>query len=104
LEINSLKQADQDYLVLSTLFYDRYFSQIASPPAVRQLFRQLFTYVPIITEIAPKHGTYGFHNPTLTLFSLKEEDFDRLQEELRLKGEGKLQQTSNERISYFHRR
>lgn len=103
LQLNALKGADQDYLVLSTLFYDRYFSQIASPPAVRQLFRQLFNNVPIIKEIAPKYGTYGFHNPTLTLFSLKQEDFERLQEELRLKSEGKLEQTSNEKISYFHR-
>lgn len=101
LELNDLRNSGRDYLVLSSLFYDRYFSHRASPPAIRQLFRQIFSVFPILKEIAPKHGTYGFHNPTLTLFSLREEDRAVLEEELRLKQQGQLEQTSNERISSF---
>ena len=89
LDYGYLKESGYDYLVLSSLFYDRYFTQPKSHPAARQHLRELFTRVPIVKEFAPKHGSYGFHNPTMTLFSLKKEDFDKLETELAMKKKGR---------------
>ena len=102
LDIRALKEADQEYLVLSSLFYDRYFSQPSSnAAAVRQRLREVFQRVPIIIEMRPKHGTYGFHNPTLTLFSLADKDFAALEEELRRERAGEIEETSNDKKTSF---
>ncbi|MEZ4754761.1 MAG: glycosyltransferase family 39 protein [Bdellovibrionota bacterium] len=101
LDIRDLKASGQEYLVLSSLFYERYFSQPHSDPAVRQRLRDVFRGVPIILEMRPKHGTYGFHNPTLTLFSLKKDDFNKLEKELKQKERGEIQYTSNELKTSF---
>jgi len=70
--INRLRQNEQDYLMVSSLFYDRFFSQPKTSAVSRELIRELFRRVPIVKEFKPEHGMYGFHNPTITLFSLKE--------------------------------
>lgn len=101
LELKNLRNAEADYLVLSSLFYDRYFSQPAPDAALRELFREVFERVPVLKDFSPKYGTYGFHNPDLTLFSLKKEDFQRAEEELQLKRAGKLERTTNEERSSF---
>ncbi|MCB0318025.1 MAG: hypothetical protein KDD56_04655, partial [Bdellovibrionales bacterium] len=101
LDIRSLKSSGQEYLVLSSLFYDRYFSQPKSDAAVRQRLREVFERVPIVKEINPEYGTYGFHNPVLTLFSLKKEDFENLEAELAEKKAGKIQETSNDKKTTF---
>jgi len=69
--INRLREAEQDYLMVSSLFYDRFFSQPKTSAHSRELIRGVFR-LPVIKEFAPEHGMYGFHNPTITLFSLKE--------------------------------
>ena len=69
--------------------------------AVRQRLRDVFERVPILHEINPKHGTYGFHNPNLTLFTLDKEAFAKLEEELRQKKAGKIEQTSNDKKTKF---
>jgi hypothetical protein len=79
LTIRALKESGFDYMVLSSLFYDRYFSQPNPDGAMREYFRDVFREVPIILQMRPRYGTYGFHNPTLTLFSLKPEDFAALE-------------------------
>jgi hypothetical protein len=96
LDVRQLKASGADYLVLSSLFYDRYFSQPESNPILRQRIREVFERVPVVLQMAPKAGTYGFHNPVLTLFSLKQEDFARLEQEIVMKRTGKLLETSNE--------
>jgi len=101
LEIASLRSSGQDYLVLSSLWWGRYCSMPNSEPAYRQQFRDLFTNVPIVHQTQSAEGTYGFHNPTLTLFSLKNEDFLRLAEENRRKAAGEIAQTSNDKIAPF---
>jgi hypothetical protein len=50
----------------------------------------------VITQLRASSGTYGFHNPTITLFSLAKEDFKRLDDEVAKKMRGELAQTSNE--------
>jgi hypothetical protein len=73
LDIRALKESGADYLVLSSLFYDRYFSQPDSVPAFRQRIREVFNRLPVVARFEAPSGTYGFHNPTLTLFSLKDQ-------------------------------
>jgi hypothetical protein len=96
LDIQNLKNSGAQYLVLSSLFYNRYFSQPESEPILRQRFREVFQRVPIVTQFEAPSGTYGFHNPTLTLFSLQPEDFDRLNSERLQKLRGEIAMTSNE--------
>jgi hypothetical protein len=96
MDVTALRASGADYLVLSSLFYNRYFSQPNSAPALRQRFRDVFQRVPIVTQFEAPSGTYGFHNPTLTLFSLKEEDSKMLDEELLKKKQGEIQYTSND--------
>jgi hypothetical protein len=74
LDVKALKESGADYLILSSLFYDRYFSQPDAVPAFRQRIRDVFNRLPVVARFEAPSGTYGFHNPALTLFSLKSED------------------------------
>jgi hypothetical protein len=96
LDVAALRRSGADYLVVSSLFYNRYFSQPESEPILRQRFREVFQRVPVITQFSAPSGPYGFHNPTLTLFSLNEDDFKLLEEERIRKARGEIQFTSNE--------
>jgi len=96
LDLNELKRSGADYLVLSSLFYNRYFSQPNSEANLRQRFREVFQKVRVIKQVEAPSGPYGFHNPTLTLFSLKSDDFTSLEQELRRKESGEIQFTSND--------
>ncbi len=96
LDVRSLRSSGADYLILSSLFYNRYFSQPEGEPILRQRFREVFQRVPIVAQFEAESGTYGFHNPTLTLFSLKAEDFERLEYERLQKQRGEIEYTSNE--------
>lgn len=104
LSVGRLKASGADYLVLSSLFYDRYFSEPNTVPALRQRIRDVFEYVPIVRHLEPSHGTYGFHNPTLTLFSLRPDDFTRLEQELREKQGGIRAVTSNDHVTIKRRK
>ncbi|NMC63466.1 MAG: hypothetical protein GYA55_09910, partial [SAR324 cluster bacterium] len=102
LDLEMLKTANQDYLILSSLFYDRYFSDPESPAGPRNIFRNVFEKLPIIAEFTPRFGTYGFHNPIITIFSLKESDISALHEELVQKAKGDIEKTSNEEKSSLY--
>ena len=91
-----LRDSGADYMVLSSLFYARYFNQPESNPVLRQRIKDVFDSVPVVAQYAAPAGTYGFHNPVLTLFSLKKEDFERLDGERKRKRLGELTQTSND--------
>jgi hypothetical protein len=96
LDVQNLKTSGAQYLVLSSLYYNRYFSQPESQAVLRQRFREVFQRVPVIAQFEAPSGTYGFHNPTLTLFSLHEDDFKRLEDERMQKLRGEIQATTNE--------
>lgn len=96
LDVSQLRESDADYLILSSLYYDRYFKQPESNPVLRQRLREVFERVPVVTQIVPESGTYGFHNPVLTLFSLKDADFDALNQEIVKKRMGEIAETSND--------
>ena len=67
-----LKESGYDYLLLSSLSYDRYFSQPEAEPARRGIMRKVFKQFKILKTVESKYGTYGFHNPKLVLFSIKD--------------------------------
>jgi 4-amino-4-deoxy-L-arabinose transferase-like glycosyltransferase len=97
----ALKQSGADYLVLSTLFYQRYFTQPRSNTMFRDRFSAVFQQLPIIKEFTPHFDSYGFHTPTLTVFSLKPEAIASFESELAKKSAGQILLTSNEKLSYF---
>jgi hypothetical protein len=67
----NLNERDQEYLVISSLFFSRYFVQPKVDPALREVVRTLARTFPIVHLEEPRFGTYGFHNPTVVLFGLK---------------------------------
>ncbi|MCB9029553.1 MAG: glycosyltransferase family 39 protein [Deltaproteobacteria bacterium] len=71
LRMSKLRESKADFLLLSGLFYDRYFNQPNANPAFREIIRDVRGNFTTLKEFKPKYGTYGFHNPSLTLFDLK---------------------------------
>lgn len=81
LDLDNLRRSGAQYLVLSSLFYERYFDPPLPEGAVfRERIRDVFRKVPVLARFSPQHGTYGFHNPVLVVFSLSEVDFGSLRE------------------------
>ncbi|MCB0320397.1 MAG: glycosyltransferase family 39 protein, partial [Bdellovibrionales bacterium] len=68
LDARTLQKLGQEYLLISSLWYDRYFSQPRTDEGVRRKLTKLFQDLEVVKEMRPKYGTYGFHNPTVTLF------------------------------------
>ncbi|MCO6430490.1 MAG: hypothetical protein J5J00_06485, partial [Deltaproteobacteria bacterium] len=66
-----LRASGYDYLIISSLFYTRYTKDPNFGVPGRAIIRELFRSMPIAAEFSAQHGTYGFHNPTLTLFDLR---------------------------------
>ncbi len=66
-----------NYLVLSGLHYNRYFTQANVPGAFRETIRKLFRCLPLLHEETAPSGTYGFHNPKLSIFTLDPDKVDR---------------------------
>ncbi len=71
LRVSEIKKSGADYILLSSLYFSRYFDQPNSDPAFRDVFRKVFKTFQKTKEITPRYGTYGFHNPKLLLFDLK---------------------------------
>lgn len=72
LDISKLRRMGADYLVLSSFSYDRFFSQPGHPPFMRVVHRKIFENLNLKQEIASPSGSYGFHNPTIRIYSVKE--------------------------------
>lgn len=96
LSIRALKQSGKDYLLLSSLFYGRYFTQPRAEAAMKARFRTIFRHVPALKQFSAASGSYAFHNPVLTIFSLHGNDFTQLESELERQRKGQLTQTSNQ--------
>jgi 4-amino-4-deoxy-L-arabinose transferase-like glycosyltransferase len=69
-----------DYLILSSLLYNRFFDQPLTDQVRRSVIREAFEKLPIVYQEEPWHRTYGFHNPAITIFSLKVEDRLKLEQ------------------------
>lgn len=101
LSVSGLRSSENDYIIFSSLFYDRYFSQPGNPRIFKNRYRQVFANLPIIAEFSAPSGTYGFHNPRLTVFSLRADDIASLDQELLAKANKQIQATQNEQRSGF---
>ncbi len=77
-----LKEGGQEYVLLSSFVYDRYFEEEDAMRFMRERFKEIFSKLPLVHEEEAKYGAYGFHNPTLRLYSLKDEDINALRAKL----------------------
>jgi hypothetical protein len=59
-------------VILSSLFYDRYFRQPDGVPAFNRRIREVFRRLPVVGRFEESSGTCEFHKPGMTLFSLSE--------------------------------
>lgn len=73
LDVGALRKQGVDYLVLSSLWFDRYFSQPRTDEVVQKKLLKLFRELPLKKEFSVASGTYGFHNPRLLLLEVKPE-------------------------------
>jgi len=71
LRVADLKASGSEYLLLSSLYYSRYFDQPNVDPAFREVFRKVFKTFPEVKTFSAINGTYGFHNPKLTLMKIE---------------------------------
>jgi 4-amino-4-deoxy-L-arabinose transferase-like glycosyltransferase len=99
--VGNIVNDEPRYLLLSTLYYDRFFSQPNEGSIRREVIRKIFRTLPIVKEFSPRFGTYGFQNPTVTLFSYRLSDLERLNKSRLEVEQGIRIQSINEEISSF---
>ncbi len=66
-----LRKKGVDYLMLSSLWYDRYYSQPRTDERVQNIIQNVFETFPLLHEVRPRYGTYGFHNPIVRLYRVR---------------------------------
>ncbi len=71
LTIEEMKTIGAEYVLVTSLSYDRFFHTRTSDQIVRRRFEELFSKLPLIHEVKPDYKTYGFHNPTLKLLKVE---------------------------------
>lgn len=69
LTIDELEKKD-GYLIMSSLYYDRFFNQPESSELFKEVIRTVFKEYKIVKHITKPSGYYGFHNPRLTLVDI----------------------------------
>lgn len=72
LELETLSSDGYQYLLLSSLWFDRFFSQPRTDEVVRRKIERILRDGELVHRERAKSGTYGFHNPELLLFRLPE--------------------------------
>lgn len=65
-----LRATGANYLILSSLYWDRYFSHPGTSGAQREVFRRVFREFPEVARFTARSGTYGFHNPEIRILDL----------------------------------
>lgn len=68
--LQALKDQGVEYVLVTSLSYERYFHTRTSDQIIRKRFEELFSKGKIVYEVKPKYKTYGFHNPTLRLIKI----------------------------------
>jgi hypothetical protein len=71
LTIDKIKEIGAEYVLVTSLSYDRFFHTRTSDQIVRRRFEEIFSGLTLVHEVRPKYKTYGFHNPTLKLFKVE---------------------------------
>lgn len=70
LSLRRLRMQGSQFLILSSLYWDRYFSQPGTSGAQREVFRQLFRSLPERARFTAPSGSYGFHNPEIRILEI----------------------------------
>lgn len=73
--VEQLKNSPYDYLITTTFSQGRFSVQNVDAKntqaiKIRDAMRQIKENFPVAKKITPRWGSYGFHNPTITLYSL----------------------------------
>ena len=68
---DSLKNSGYDYLVISSLFYGRYLDPLYRSHNLSQRFKAFLASEKPLASFEAEEFEYGFHNPTIYIFSLK---------------------------------
>lgn len=71
LTIDNIKEVGAEYVLVTSLSYDRFFHTRTSDQIVRRRFEEIFSGLTLVHEVRPTYKTYGFHNPTLKLFKVE---------------------------------
>lgn len=70
--VANLKASGVDYIVLPSLFYNRFFRLHRAHTYLRENIRKIFDGgLPLLAEFKPTYGSYGFHNPTIRIYKIK---------------------------------
>lgn len=67
----TLTQEGIQYLLVTSLSYERYFHTRNSDQIIKERFKEIFSTLPLVHEVVPSRGTYGFHNPKLLLYKVE---------------------------------
>jgi len=73
--IQTLQNSKYDYLITTSISTGRFSVQNLPagndrPLRVRQAMRTIEQNLPVVKRIAPRFGSYGFHNPTIVLYAI----------------------------------
>jgi Dolichyl-phosphate-mannose-protein mannosyltransferase len=70
IQIRKLKESGYEYLILSSLFFDRFFTEPNVEAIRRSRIRDVFNNLELLHIVRSNYGTYGFHNPRIYLFKI----------------------------------
>ncbi len=71
--VSKLKTSSYDYLLLSSLSTTRFAVEGDAKPHLTKAYQEIKQNFPMAKQIAPRYGSYGFHNPVVSLYLLKGE-------------------------------
>lgn len=66
--VTELGQVPEDYLLVNSFSYQRYFSEPKANPLLKKRWSRMFESFPLVAEFQSPEGRYGFHNPTIRLY------------------------------------
>ena len=69
--IESLKKGNFDYLLVTSLSYDRFFREPEADQNLKQRFMEYDANLELVHQESARYGAQGFHNPELKLYKLK---------------------------------
>lgn len=70
--VAKLRESQYDYLLTSSFTANRFSAGDERSLAAKTTMEEISKNFRLAKEAVPRYGSYGFHNPTLRLFSLKE--------------------------------
>jgi hypothetical protein len=69
--VPELKKSNFDYLLVTSLSYDRYFKEPEAKQSLKERYMDYDRELELVHEESEPGGSFGFHNPTLKIYKLK---------------------------------